>query len=57
MNLGIRALLLIVAVILFVIGALVDDPTNWLMIGLACTAGALVVEELGINTRFGGPRR
>ncbi|MEN3343274.1 MAG: hypothetical protein V7644_2678 [Actinomycetota bacterium] len=54
---GVRGLLLVLAVILFVIAVFSDvhqgDLIAW---GLAATAGALLVEELGINTRF-GPRR
>lgn len=55
---GLRGLLLILAVILFVIAVFSDvhqgDLIAW---GLAATAAGLLVEELGINTRFGTPRR
>ena len=55
---GLRGLLLVVAIVLFVIGVFSDvhqgDLICW---GLACTAGALLVEELGLNTRFGAPAR
>jgi hypothetical protein len=57
MTLGIRALLLIVAVILFLIAIGSNDWDKLVAIGLACTAGALLVEELGLNLRFGGRRR
>ena len=59
MNLGLRAILLIVAIIFFVIAIFSDTHwTDWVALGLACSAGALLVEELGINTRFGtGARR
>ena len=51
---GLRGLLLVVAIVLFVIGVFSNvhevDLICW---GLACTAAALLVEELGLNTRFG----
>jgi hypothetical protein len=51
---GIRGLLLALAVILFVIAVFSDtrygDLLAW---GLAATAAALLVEELGMNRRFG----
>jgi hypothetical protein len=51
---GLRGLFLVVAIVLFVIGVFSDihqgDLICW---GLAATAAALLVEELGINTRFG----
>jgi hypothetical protein len=54
MNLGLRGILLAVAIILFVIA--VFSETNWddlVAWGLAATAAALLVEELGLGTRFG----
>jgi hypothetical protein len=59
MTLGLRAVLLIVAVILFVIGALSDEgQADLIAFGLACVAGALLVEELGLGRgRFGLRRR
>ena len=59
MNLGLRAILLIVAVIFFVIAIFSDTHwTDFVAIGLACTAGALLVAELGLDTRIGtGSRR
>jgi hypothetical protein len=54
MNLGLRAILLIVAVIFFVIAIFSDTHwTDFVAIGLACSAGALLVEEMGWNTRVG----
>jgi hypothetical protein len=51
---GLRGLFLVVAIVLFVIGVFSDihqgDLICW---GLAATAAALLVEELGITTRFG----
>jgi hypothetical protein len=55
---GLRGLLLVIAIVLFVIGVFSDihqgDLICW---GLAATAAALLVEELGLNTRFGAPTR
>jgi hypothetical protein len=56
MNLGLRALLLIAAVILFVSAALSDSNVGDLLAwGLACLAGALLVGETGF-ARIGGRR-
>jgi hypothetical protein len=53
MNLGLRALLLIAAVVLFVLAAISDSNFGDLLAwGLACLAGALLVGE----TRIGGRR-
>ena len=54
MNLGLRALLLVVAIVLFFIAVFSDvhqgDLIAW---GLLVTAAALLVEELGLGTRIG----
>ncbi|MEX0673682.1 MAG: hypothetical protein WD067_02845 [Gaiellaceae bacterium] len=55
---GLRGLLLVLAVILFVIavfseGARYGDVLAW---GLAATAAALLAEEMGWNKRFGTRR-
>lgn len=54
---GLRGLLLVIAIVLFVIGVFSTvhqlDLICW---GLAATAAALLVEELGLNTRFGTRR-
>ena len=56
MNLGLRALLLIAAVMLFVFAALSDSNFSDLLAwGLACLAGALLVGETGF-ARIGGRR-
>jgi hypothetical protein len=51
---GVRGLLLVLAVILFVIAVFSEarypDLLAW---GLAATAAALLVEEMGWNTRLG----
>jgi len=60
MRLGLRGILLIVAIVLFVVAAISDGDTafNVLCIGLACLAGALLVEKLGgVGVRFGNTRR
>jgi hypothetical protein len=59
MNLGLRAILLGVAILLFVIAVFSDssyaDLIAW---GLAATAAALLVEEVGLgrNLNLGGRR-
>jgi hypothetical protein len=61
MNLGLRGILLAVAILLFVI-AVFSNPDTWLNLvawGLAAVAAALLVEELGLATRInvgGGTR-
>lgn len=50
---GLRALLLLAAVVLFVISIFVDDPSNWWALGLAAMAAGLVVEDMGWNRRLG----
>jgi hypothetical protein len=61
MQLGLRAILLVVAIIFFIIAALTNGETafNFLVLGLACLGGALLVEELGVGGagRFSGGRR
>jgi flagellar biosynthesis component FlhA len=52
-RIGLRQILLIAAVVLFVVAAISGtNPFDLLAFGLACLAGAFVVEELG----FGKPR-
>jgi 1,4-dihydroxy-2-naphthoate octaprenyltransferase len=49
-NVGLKVILLAVAIILFIIGAFSD--TNWpefFGLGLACVAAALAAEELGFG--------
>jgi hypothetical protein len=49
MSIGLRQLLLLVATVVFVIAIFVNDSnwTDWVSIGLACTAGAALVKEMG----------
>jgi hypothetical protein len=54
---GLRGLLLIVALILFIVAVFSDlHQGDLIALGLAATAAGLLVEELGINTRFGTRR-
>ena len=54
---GLRGILLAVAVVLFVIGVFSEERySDVIALGLAATAAALLVEELGMNTRFGTRR-
>ena len=59
MNLGLRTILLLVAVVLFVIAVFSDE--NWsdlVTLGLAALAGAFLSDALGYADRtFGGTRR
>ena len=47
MSFGLRTILLIVAVALFVIGVFVDDPSDLILWGLAAFAGAFLADALG----------
>ena len=52
MNLGLRTILLLVAVVLFVIAVFADDPTQPLVAsGLAAFAGAFLSDALGYADR------
>ena len=56
MSFGVRTILLLVAVALFVISVFVDNPTDWWSLGLAAFAGAFLSEALGWADRtFGAP--
>ena len=55
MSFGVRTILLLVAVILFLVAAFSDDPTDWWSFGLAAFAGAFLVAEMGWDRTFGGP--
>ncbi len=58
MNFGLRTILLLAAVVLFVIAILVDDNYfDLVALGLAAFAGAFLAEGLGWADRtFGGTR-
>jgi hypothetical protein len=55
MSFGVRTILLLAAVVLFVIAALVDNPTDWWSFGLAALAAAFLVGEMGWDRSFSGP--
>jgi hypothetical protein len=58
MTLGLRALLLLLATILFIVAALNNEHASDLIsVGLACFAGAFLVEDTGLAARFGTRRR
>jgi hypothetical protein len=57
-TIGIRSLLLVVAVVLFVVAALSDTNQGDLLAwGLAAFAGAFLVGDLGVDRPLGGSRR
>jgi hypothetical protein len=58
MNLGLRAILIVAAVICFIIAIFSDIHwPDWIAIGLACWAGSFVVADLGWDRSFGTTRR
>jgi hypothetical protein len=59
MNLGLRTILLLVAVVLFVLAIFTDDNfSDLLALGLAAFAGAFLSDALGFADRtFGSTRR
>jgi hypothetical protein len=57
MTIGLRGLLLVLAMILFIVAALDNDNfTDLVAIGLAVFAGAFIVDETGV-ARMLAPRR
>jgi hypothetical protein len=58
MNIGLRSLLLIAAVVLFVIAIFVNvvHETDWIAAGLACSAAAVLVREMGWDRVMAGGR-
>jgi hypothetical protein len=59
MTFGVSAILLALAVILFIVAAVSTDPTDWWSLGLAAFAAAFLVSELGWDRTFttSAPRR
>ncbi|HVM69947.1 MAG TPA: hypothetical protein VM204_08970 [Gaiellaceae bacterium] len=59
MNFGVRTILLLAAVVLFVLALLMDDNwTDMVALGLAAFAGAFLSDALGYADRsFGNDRR
>jgi peptidoglycan/LPS O-acetylase OafA/YrhL len=58
MSFGLRTILLLVAVVLFVLAVFADDPSNLWSWGLAAFAGAFLADALGWADRtFGSTDR
>ena len=59
MNLTLRAVLLIAAVVIFVIAIFVSvvHELDWIAIGLACATAAVLVSEMGWDRPLGGGGR
>jgi ABC-type uncharacterized transport system permease subunit len=57
-NIGLRAILLVGAVVCFVIAIFTDTNwPDWIAAGLALYAGSVLVAELGVDRSFGTARR
>ncbi len=60
MTLGLRSLLLIAAVVIFIIAIFIsiEHEIDWIAAGLACTSAAVLVREMGWDRsmKMGGPR-
>jgi hypothetical protein len=57
MNLGIRTILFIAAIVCFVIAIFSDVHwSDWTAIGLACTVGGFLVSEIGWDRPIGTRR-
>jgi hypothetical protein len=55
MRLGVRSILLIVAIVLFVVAILREtNPSDLIALGLAVFAGAFLVGDLGLGGRMRG---
>ena len=54
--LSLKTLLLVLAIILFVLAVIDDTGGDWIAIGLAVLAAALLVSEAGWGRNIGGPR-
>ncbi|HWG55048.1 MAG TPA: hypothetical protein VNT58_00850 [Gaiellaceae bacterium] len=58
MKLGLRSILLLVAVVLFILAVLIDDNYGDLVaLGLAAFAGAFLADAMGWADRTAGGRR
>jgi ABC-type uncharacterized transport system permease subunit len=58
MNIGLRALLLVAAIVCFIIAIFSDvHQGDWIAIGLAISVGAVLVGEMGLDRTFGTTRR
>ena len=56
MNIGLRSLLLLAATVVFIVAIFVSNAnwSNWISIGLACSAGAVLVREMGWDRMLTG---
>ena len=56
MKIGLRSLLLVAAVVLFVIAIFVNvaHEMDWIAAGLACSSAAVLVREMGWDRKLGG---
>ena len=56
---GLRALLLIAAVVIFIIAIFVSvvHELDWIAAGLACTSAAVLVREMGWDRSMTGGRK
>ena len=54
--LSLKTLLLVLAILIFIISAADDSGRDWLSIGLAVMAAALLVAETGWGRNMGGNR-
>ena len=54
--LSLKTLLLVLAILIFIISAADDSGRDWVSIGLAVMAAALLVAETGWGRNIGGPR-
>jgi hypothetical protein len=58
MNIGVRAILVIAAVVCFIIAIFSDVHwPDWIAIGLACWAGSILAAELGWDRSLNTTRR
>lgn len=55
MTVGLKVLLLAVALILFFVGVFVDDPIDVMLWGFVCLAAAFIVEALGLDRPLMSP--
>ncbi len=54
--LSLKTLLLVLAILLFLVSVIDDTGGDWIAIGLAVMAAALLVSEAGWGRNIGGPR-
>jgi hypothetical protein len=58
MSVGLRALLLLAAVVIFIVAIFINNEHvfDWIAAGLACTTAAVLVREMGWDRQVGGTR-